>query len=198
GDEASEEEERQRDEIDQARKQGRFHAFDERARQRQRPADRLYGIVSAFHFERDVVDEEAADQRGDRRHQEYRSDDDAKARGDGNNPDEDRERRGCTDAEYGLGPIRTGGCEPDQQPMEGNGGEQGKGEPKPGGFEQHPPKRRREHLSERLDGRVDHRRLPPLVPAPWAPTLNKASLWRYRKHGDAETRFPTCIVRVPW
>src|SRR4029453_7498113 len=82
--------------------------------------------------------------------------------------------------------------------MKPNGDEHDQDKGKPGGFQQHPPEWRREHLSKRLGGRVDHRRLPALVPAPWAPSLNKALLWRYRKHGEDEKRFSTRVTRVPW
>src|SRR5262249_10928493 len=109
-----------------------------------------------------------------------------------------RQRRWGVDAEYGPGPIRTGGCEPHQQSMKANGEEHDQDERKPGGFQQHPPERRREHLSKRLDGRVDHHRLPALVPATWAPRLNKALLLRYRKHSGDEKRFSTRVTRVPW
>src|SRR5262249_58888044 len=129
---------------------------------------------------------------------ECRADAEAEARSDVNILDKDLDGRWGAAAKSGMVPICTGGCEPDNQQMEGDGDEHDKGKRRPGGFQQHRPKRRREHLSERFDGRVDHRRLPALVPAPWAPSLNKALLWRYRKHGDDGKRFWTCAARVPW
>ena len=68
---AGEKKERHRDEVDQDRQQSRLGTFEQRARERQRRADRLRRIVRAFDFERDLIDEEAADQRSDRRHQEH-------------------------------------------------------------------------------------------------------------------------------
>ena len=133
----ADEEERHRDEIDQDREQSRPRTFERGAQRRWWTAERICGVVCAFHFERDVVDEESSDQSGHCRHQEDRSDNDAEAHGDGNDPSQDRERRMCASAEQALGPIHAIGGKPDQQALNSDADDHDQDESEPDGFPQH-------------------------------------------------------------
>jgi hypothetical protein len=146
GADTGEQQERHRDEIDQDRERGRLGAFDGGAAKRQGSADRLAGVVRALHLERDIVDEEAPDQRGHRRHQEHRSDDDAEAGGDGQNPCKDRYGRVRADAQQAFGPIRAGGGDPDQQSVERDAEEYDQDQRQPCALQECRPEWRREHL----------------------------------------------------
>src|SRR5262249_61160822 len=52
--------------------------------------------------------------------------------------------------------MRAGGCKPDQQAMQHDGEKNHQREREPWVFEKSPAERRREHLHEFFDGRVDH------------------------------------------
>ena len=75
--EPREQQEWHRKEINQDREQRGLAALEHRTRERQRRAGRIGGIMAALDFKRDVIDEEARDQRRHRRHQEDRSGNDA-------------------------------------------------------------------------------------------------------------------------
>ena len=57
-------------EIDHQRQRGDLDAFDQRAEKRQRAAGRFGRVVVALDRVGDLIDEEAADEGRDRRHQE--------------------------------------------------------------------------------------------------------------------------------
>jgi len=81
-----EQHERHRDQIDQKRQQAGLHALDRGARQRDRHAGRIGRIVHMLDFGRNLVGEEARNERRDRRHEEDRAGDQPKARQDGEHP----------------------------------------------------------------------------------------------------------------
>ena len=75
--EAGEQQEWHRHEIDRDGQQCGLDAFDERTRGRYRHAGRLVRIVAALDLGGDLVGEQTSHQRGHRRHQKDRADNDA-------------------------------------------------------------------------------------------------------------------------
>ena len=100
------------------RQQRRLHAFDERAQKRQRAAGRLGRVIGALDRVGDLVDEEAADKGGHRRHQEHRAGDDAEPGHDREHPGERAPGRvvGVTGSLFG--PVGAGLRQREQQPVQ--------------------------------------------------------------------------------
>jgi hypothetical protein len=113
-----EQQERQRHQIDHDGQRRRLDAFDQRAPDRHVGAGQVGRIVLALDQLGDLVGVETGDQRGDRRHQEYRAGDKPEAGQDGEHPFERIERPMGVRPERGFEPAAAAGDRPGDQPMQ--------------------------------------------------------------------------------
>src|SRR6266567_459435 len=140
--EPGDEQERHRAEVDEDREQRRLDAFEDGGPDRNGGADRIRGVMHALHLLGDGIDEEAGNQRGDRR--------------DRNHPFEDVHRRMGAGSRMDLDPGAAAlderdepAIDPDAEHDEQHDGERDRPD------EQHPERRRR-HLGQGLDRRIEH------------------------------------------